>query len=86
MSKDKRPADMMAHLAGVKKPSNTIEHVENTQVAQSNTIEHVNLDTFSIRLSSEDKERLRQHFDGLGLRLAPGLRMVIKKYMRDESI
>ncbi|MCP4762329.1 MAG: hypothetical protein GY870_11155 [archaeon] len=44
------------------------------------------LETFSIRLTANDKNVLGRHFDTKGLKLSQGLRMVIKDYMNENEL
>ncbi len=44
------------------------------------------LETFSIRLTANDKDILGRHFDTKGLKLSQGLRMVIKDYMNMNEL
>jgi hypothetical protein len=41
---------------------------------------------YHIRMEPKDWEALQRHFEADGLTVSAGIRMVIKKYMRDESM
>jgi len=40
----------------------------------------------SLRLDPDDWDRLAVHFEGIGLGISAGLRMVIREYMRKEGL
>ncbi len=44
------------------------------------------MDTFSIRLSAQDRDILRAHFDRRGLKLTQGIRMIINDYMAANGL
>lgn len=54
------------------------------EVTSYTSFKDSDLEQLSFRMSPEDKEQLRRHFDGLGLTLSAGIRMVIKQYMKDS--
>ena len=94
MSKQKVPDNFMNEFLKSGGRADPSEHVANTQKRHSGDTEVTDykgfkasdLEQLSFRMSPEDKERLRQHFDSLGLTVSAGLRMVLKRYMRDEGI
>jgi len=44
------------------------------------------LNPLIIRLSEYDKKKLEIYFQNKGLKLSPGLRMIIKEYMEQKGI
>lgn len=62
------------------------EPLENTKRTHWEHRQKTALDTFSIRLSVDDKRRLSEYFEKRGLALSQGLRMWILERMDSEGL
>ena len=67
-----------------KKPT----HKNSTKTTQKPTEKstYATLKRYDIRFNPDDWEALKQHFSGQGLTVSAGIRMVVKKYMQQESV
>ena len=82
MSKDKLPKDILAEVAH-SRPTVTPQktHREDTKGTQRD-----NMKIYKLRFQGEDWEALKQHFEGKGIKVSQGIRMIIKEYMEKEGI
>ena len=73
--------------SGGKNTERTIsEHKENTKRTRFKDYEKSKYNTFSIRLTPQDKERLQRYFEDRDIPLSQGLRMIIKDWMERQGI
>lgn len=71
-----RPKILSEHIKNLERTRS--EHIENTRFEQYKKTE---LETFSIRLTPEDKQKLRDYFSRRSVPLSQGIRMIIKEFM-----
>lgn len=73
-----------------KKSTNTertrTEHIENTRRTRFKRYKKTDLETFSIRLQTEDKKRLQRYFKSRDIGLSQGIRIIIKDFMERQGI
>ena len=62
------------------------EHIENTERTRFKKYKKTDLETFSIRLSPEDKRRLQRYFESRDIALSQGIRIIIKDYMERQGM
>ena len=94
----KVPPDLMDRLARKTNAEGTREehgtntertqqkHRENTVITRLREYDDKARATFSIRIDSQDRERLQRYFESRGLKLTQGIRMIIKEYMERQGI
>ncbi len=61
------------------------EHNKNTKSIQEVHKDNT-LDIHHIRINRNDWNKLRDYFEGIGLKTSPGIRMIIKEYMDKKGI
>lgn len=86
MSKDKLPKDILAEVA-YNRPAEVTqkEHNSNTKSIQK-VHKNNTLDIHHIRIHKNDWKVLGQHFEGKGLKVSQGIRMIIKEYLEKEGV
>ena len=62
------------------------KHIENTERTRFKKYKKTDLETFSIRLSPEDKKRLHRYFKNRDIGLSQGIRIIIKDFMERQGI
>ena len=71
---------------GHKKPTTTelADQVEG-QMSESDLLpENDPLEIFTMRLTRNDRQILKQHFRSMGINLGTGIRMILRKYIKEE--
>ena len=71
----------MAHSKGEKVAATVRADMAGRRVSKKEGMTQHNF-----RMGEGDYRRLQDHFDDMGLSMSAGLRMVLKKYMREEGI
>lgn len=62
------------------------EHIENTKQTHFKRYKKTDLETFSIRLQTEDKRKLQRYFQSRDIGLSQGIRIIIKDFMERKGI
>ncbi len=62
------------------------EHIGNTERTRFLKYKKTELETFSIRLSSEDKKRLQRYFVKRDIGLSQGIRIIIRDFIERQGI
>jgi len=88
VAKKRLPDDRMDRFLSRKEKAGKVlaEHIENTDQERYRGYKKTELETFSIRLTPEDKRNLREYFERRSLSLSQGIRMIIKEFMEREGV
>jgi len=62
------------------------EHIENTQRTRFDEFKKTELETFSVRLSAEDKRKLREYFEKRSIPMSQGIRSIVIEFMEERGL
>ena len=85
LSKKERAGKALAeHIENLERTQS--EHIENTDQERFEGYKKTELETFSIRLSAEDKRKLREYFEKRSIPMSQGIRSIIISFMEETGL
>lgn len=86
MSENKLPKDILSEVA-YNRPTKAPQKGHNSDTKSIQEVHKDNtLDIHHIRIHKNDWNKLRDYFEGIGLKTSPGIRMLIKEFMERKGL
>ena len=89
MAKDRIPKDRIDQMLG--NPARTTEgtqkeHRSNTQRTRFKGYQRTDLETFSVRLTPDDKRVLQEYFERRSIPMSQGIRQILVDFMEERGL